>query len=113
MINELIYSLICAINIVAGATMIGLLFTHKMTYWPKVAKTGFAIMAIGLIGQAVFTFLGISDKAPIWLQFWVLKDAGICIFASSITNNWLNDAIMYRMKSHISECESTGPDQSK
>ena len=77
-------------NIVVGLAMIYLLISGPTKEWADLKKFGFLIMALGLIGQAVFVINGTSLHDPFWDQLWVLKDVGAAIFTISLINNWIN-----------------------
>ena len=88
--NLLFFSWLSGLNIVVGIAMMCLLISGPTKMWPTLAKIGFVTMAAGLIGQAAYVIAGTSLSAPIWEQWWVLKDVGTAIFTISLVNLWIN-----------------------
>ena len=88
--NTLFFSLISGMNIVIGAGMLCLLISGPTKMWPTLAKIGFFTMAAGLIAQAAYVIAGTSLSAPIWDQWWILKDIGTAMFTISLINSWIS-----------------------
>jgi hypothetical protein len=78
--NEVIFSVISGINIVIGIAMLIILSSSITKNWSSVSKIGFLVMALGLVGQAIYVIGGFNLYDPILDQLWMLKDIGIAIF---------------------------------
>ena len=88
--NDIFYSIISGANIVVGSLMLTLLIFGPVQQWTKNQKTGFFLMALGLIGQAAYVFSGLNLSDPIWDQLWSFKDIGMWFFTVSLINQWID-----------------------
>lgn len=88
--NEIFYSAISGINIVIGIMMIAALISGPTKDWGSATKMGFFLMAVGLIGQAVYVIVGANLSDPIWDQLWSFKDIGMWFFTIPLINKWID-----------------------
>lgn len=88
--NDVFYGFISGFNIVIGILMIGLLAYGPTKKWTCFEKSGFLLMALGLLGQATYVLSGLTLSDPIWDQLWSLKDIGIWLFIVPLVGKWID-----------------------
>lgn len=86
--DEVFFAVISGINVVVGTLMFIILVSNTTKKWNGLSKFGFAVMALGLIGQAVYVISRSNLTDPIFDQLWMLKDVGMAIFVIPLAARW-------------------------
>lgn len=86
--NDIFFAVISGVNVVVGVLMFIILMSSTTKKWNGLSKLGFAIMALGLIGQAIYVISRSNLSDPIFDQLWMLKDIGMAIFVVPLVSHW-------------------------
>lgn len=88
--NDVFYGFISGFNIVVGILMISAILFGPTKTWTRFEKTGFLLMALGLLGQATYVLAGLTLSDPVWDQLWSLKDIGMWLFTAALVEKWID-----------------------
>lgn len=88
--NEVFFGIISGVDTVIGFAMLTMLALGVVKRWNMLGKVGFFILALGMLGQAVYFVSGFTLADPFFDQLWALKDIGVVVFVVGFVNAWIN-----------------------